>query len=187
MDWNPRIEQELQRIPKSHASHNPQEQEHGYRAQEPQMQQNQYSTLYMQEPISQYIPQVSFGERLGAFISYLFVWLSGFVFFLFAEKQNRFVRFHALQSMLFFGGLNIAGFGVGSFIQFLDRTGYDGYHIPFIGAIVGTAWVVLILLFVMAVAGWIMGMVHALRGRYYKMPFVGDLVERYINRQGFPK
>ncbi len=187
MDWNPRIEQELQSIPKNYASHNPQEQEHGYRAQQPQMPQNQYSTLYMQEPISQYIPRISFGERLGAFISYLFVWPSGFVFFLFAEKQNRFVRFHALQSMLFFGSLSIAGFGVDSFIRFINRIGYDGYDIPFIGVIVDMAWVVLILLFIIAITGWFMGMIHALRGRYYKMPFVGDLVERFMNRQGFPK
>ncbi len=201
MDWNPSIEQELQRIPKSHASYNPQEEEYGYRAQQSQSQQNDYSTLYMQEPISQYTPQISSGERLGAFISYLFVWLSGFVFFfLFAEKQKRFVRFHALQSMLFFGGLNIVGVGLFAFIYFINRASYYSFGIPFhmiiaqasiyvliAHVLIAAGWVVLALLFVTTVAGWIMGMVHALQGRYYKLPFVGDIVERFINRQGLPK
>lgn len=180
MDWNPSVERELQRIPKGYAQHNPQEQEYGYHAQQPQSQQQQYSTLYTSSPIPQYIPRISFGERLGAFISYLFVWLSGFVFFLFSEKQNRFVRFHALQSLIFFGGLNIAGFAVGSFIQFIE---YSGEYSP----LINVAWVVFTLLCLMALAGWFMGMVNALRGRYYKMPFVGDFVERYVNRQALPK
>jgi len=184
MDWNPSVEQELQRIPKGYAQHNPQEQEYGYRAQQPQSQQQQYSTLYTSSTIPQYVPRVSFGERLGAFISYLFVWPAGFVFFLFSEKQNRFVRFHALQSLLFFGALNIAGVGIFSFVNLIDNT--DGY-VPFIGTVIAVAWVVFALLFLMALAGWFMGMVNALRGRYYKMPFVGDFVERYVNRQALPK
>lgn len=184
MDWNPGIEQELQRIPKGYASHNPQEQEYGYRAQQPQSQQNQYSTIYMQQPIPQYIPKVSFGERFDAFISYLFVWPAGFVFFLFSEKQNRFVRFHALQSLLFFGALNIAGFGVGSFIRLIENT---GEYIPFLGSVVSVAWVIFALLWLITIVGWFMGMLNALRGRYYRLPFVGDFVERYINRQALPK
>jgi len=183
MDWNPSVEQELRRIPRGYAQHNPQEQEYGYRAQQPQSQQQQYSTIYTNSPIPQYIPRVSFGERLGALISYLFVWPAGFIFFLFSEKQNRFVRFHALQSLLFFGGLSIAGFGVGSFLSLINMRG--GY--VFIEAIIGIAWVIVALLFLMAVAGWVMGMVNACLGRYYKMPFVGDFVERYINRQALPK
>jgi uncharacterized membrane protein len=38
--------------------------------------------------------------------SYVFGWISGLIFF-FLEKQNRFVRFHAMQSIIFFGGLTV--------------------------------------------------------------------------------
>src|SRR5260221_12971769 len=46
------------------------------------------------------------GSRFAAFLSYTSFWLTGLLFLLF-ENRNRFVRFHALQSLLFFGGVNV--------------------------------------------------------------------------------
>ena len=62
--------------------------------------------------------------NVEAGLSYVLTWVTGLIFFL-MEKQNRFVRFHAMQSILFFGGitviqilLNIIGsFGVPFFPQ----------------------------------------------------------------------
>src|SRR5213078_1778870 len=44
--------------------------------------------------------------NVAAGLSYVFGWVTGLIFFL-VEKQNRFVRFHAMQSILFFGGLTV--------------------------------------------------------------------------------
>ncbi len=184
MDWNPGLKQELQQVHRGHANQQ-YEPEYGYHAQQPQAQQ-QYSSLAESQLGLQYVSTVPFGQRLAATLSYVFTWATGFIFFLFAEKRNRFVRFHALQSLLFFGGISILGTIVGTFINFASSySGYSGGFVLIIPLIV--AWIVLILLTLMFIAGWFMGIVNALRGRYYKMPFVGDFVERYINRQATPK
>src|SRR6266536_3408205 len=44
--------------------------------------------------------------NVAAGLSYVLGWVTGLIFFL-IEKQNRFVRFHAMQSILFFGGLTV--------------------------------------------------------------------------------
>ncbi len=45
-------------------------------------------------------------QNVAAGLSYVFGWISGLIIFL-TEKQNRFVRFNAMQSILFFGGLSV--------------------------------------------------------------------------------
>ena len=180
MDWNPSFEQELQHIHTGRAQQQqPHDPEYGYHAQQTQSQQH-YSSLSQNNFSIPYAPIVPFGLRLAAAISYVFGWATGFIFFLFAEKHNRFVRFHALQSFLFFGGISVLGFFVGNFINFAmsNELGIVFY---------GPAWIIFILLMLMAIAGWFMGIINALRGRYYKMPFVGDFVEQYINKQAMPK
>ena len=105
MDWNPSFEQELQHIHTGRAQQQqPHDPEYGYHAQQTQSQQH-YSSLSQNNFSIPYAPIVPFGLRLAAAISYVFGWATGFIFFLFAEKHNRFVRFHALQSFLFFGGI----------------------------------------------------------------------------------
>ena len=51
--------------------------------------------------------------RTAGWLCYLFAWVTGLIFFL-LERDSRFVRFHAMQSMLFFGVLRHPGMGVRS-------------------------------------------------------------------------
>ena len=44
--------------------------------------------------------------NVAGLLSYLLGWVTGLIFFL-IEKDNKFVRFHAMQSMIVFGGLTI--------------------------------------------------------------------------------
>jgi uncharacterized membrane protein len=44
-------------------------------------------------------------ENIAALLSYIFGWVSGLIFFL-IEKDSRLVRFHAMQSIITFGGLS---------------------------------------------------------------------------------
>ena len=178
MDWNPSIEQGTDYIQKNYANqYNPQQEEYGYHVQQPQSQ--QYSTL---SPPAPYSSTVSLGLRLAAAVSYCFGWPTGFVFFLFSEKPNHFVRFHALQSLLFFGGLSLVGLvDLGAINVLIHLSGvYET-------SLLVVAWIVFSLLCLMVCAGWVMGIFNALRGRYYKLPFVGDFVEQYINRKAMPK
>ena len=108
--------------------------------------------------------------NVEAGLSYLFGWITGLIFFL-VEKQNRFVRFHAMQSLLFFGGLTVISIILG-FIG-----GFAG-----IGLFTGLlTWLVDVVGFV----GWIVLLINGFQGKYFKLPIVGDYAEKYAN-QGIP-
>jgi len=63
-------------------------------------------------------------ENIAGLLCYVAGWISGLVFFL-LEKENKFVRFHALQSIYTFLGLTVAMFVmsfipiIGAFVNFL--------------------------------------------------------------------
>ena len=82
--------------------------------------------------------------------------------FLLLERENRFVRFHAAQSLLFFGTMSILGW-----LCSLFPFGLFG-----LGGIVGLVGFI----------GWIVLMLAAHCGRYYKLPLFGDYAEQLANR-----
>jgi uncharacterized membrane protein len=102
--------------------------------------------------------------NMAAGLSYLVGWITGLVFFL-VEKQNRFVRFHAMQSIIWFGGLTVL-FVVLSVLEM----------IPFVGLIL---FCLSGLLAVLGIVSWVILLVMAFQGKYFKLPVVGDYAERY--------
>ncbi len=112
------------------------------------------------------------GASVAAILSYSLGWFTGLLFFLFA-RQHPYVRFHALQSLLFFGAINIADIVLFSMIDTMLK-----FHVPFIP--VFAIFLFLFLNFV-AFVGWVVGMIQAARGKYYRLPLVGDLLARYGN------
>lgn len=97
--------------------------------------------------------------NIAGLLCYVLGWISGLVFIL-IEKENKFVRFHAMQSIIVFGILNIAGIILG--------------WIPFVGLFL---WP---LISVLGLILWIVLMVKAYQGIMYKLPWAGDLAERRI-------
>lgn len=91
-------------------------------------------------------------ENVVGLLCYVLGWVSALVFIL-IERRNKFVRFHAMQSLIVFGALTI--------VIFLG--------IPFLSLIGLVFWVVL--------------MVKAYQGEKYKLPWVGNLAERWANKQ----
>ena len=94
--------------------------------------------------------------KLAALLSYLAGFVTGIVFLL-IEKDNKYVRFHAMQSTIVSGGLFVLQW-VLAFIPFLMML------VP----LVGLAGLVL----------WIVCMVKAYQGEKFKLPIVGDIAER---------
>lgn len=129
-----------------------------------------YATYSHQQPIAADQP-LNWGG-VAAILSYAGGWFTGLLFFLFA-RQNRYVRFHALQSLIFFGTINLLD------IALLNLGMFGREHFHYIMAIALFAF---FLLNISAFFGWVIGMIQAARGKYYKMPFVGDFVERCLNR-----
>jgi len=107
--------------------------------------------------------------NVAAGLSYVLGWITGIVFFL-MEKQNRFVRFHAMQSILFFGGLTVLNI-ILSIIGGLD--------IILLSAIAGVLGSVI---GIVGFVGWIILLINAFQGKYFKLPIVGDYAEKYANQ-----
>ena len=123
------------------------------------------------------VPPLS-GSEFAAVLSYSLVWFSGLLFTLLGG-QNRYVRFHALQSMFFFGTINIIDILL---IASMARPFH--HHFFFLGAF---SFLFFLFLNFVAFISWITAMIQAGRGAYYKLPIVGNIVARRMNLDGFPK
>jgi len=97
-------------------------------------------------------------ENIAGLLCYVLGWISGIVFII-LEPKNKFVRFHAIQSIIVFGAISIAS-AILSWI-------------PFIGAFLGWA------LGVLAIILWIVLMVKAYQGKKYKLPVSGDMAAKW--------
>jgi uncharacterized membrane protein len=98
-------------------------------------------------------------QNVAGLLCYLAGWVTGLVFFL-IEKENRFVRFHAMQSIITFGALTVLFIMLG--------------FIPFVG------WIITPFLGLAQLILWIVLMVKAYNGEYFKLPVIGDIAEKNI-------
>lgn len=103
-------------------------------------------------------------ENVAGMLSYALFFFSGVVV-LVMEKENKFVRFHALQSILWFVFLSI----VSQLARFL-------LWIPLLGGLLANViWLVTVL-------SWIYLMYMAFTGKKFKIPMIGDVAEAQVNR-----
>lgn len=93
--------------------------------------------------------------NLAAALTYLVGFVTGIIFLL-VEKENKFVRFHAMQSTLLFLGL----VAIDILLQL----------VPILGALV----VFLIVLPASAIL-WLLLMFKAYQGKEFKLPLVGQM------------
>ena len=77
-------------------------------------------------------------QNIAGFLCYLGVWITGIVF-LVIEQKNRFVRFHALQSIVIFGALTVAS----AILSWIPIVG--GFFGVFIGILAFILWLVLMI------------------------------------------
>ncbi len=126
------------------------------------------------EPAIYYLPVAGPRDNtLAASLSYSLCWFSGLLFLLFGG-ENRFVRFHALQSLLFFGSVNLIDIALIRAAIMLHH--YFGSHV-FIMLLI---MLLLLLINCIAFVGWFVGLIQAARGFYHKMPFVGNIAMNMI-------
>jgi uncharacterized membrane protein len=90
-------------------------------------------------------------------LAYALGWITG-VALLLIERENRFVRFHAMQSTIVFGVLCAFWFA--------------GLSIPIIG------WLISFMLIPpLSAVLWVVLILKAYRGQRLKLPFVGDIAD----------
>ena len=121
--------------------------------------------------------------KVAAAISY--IWIVGLVFF-FIEKENKFVRFHAMQSILF-GIANtvilIVLMLVGVVLTFAFGIGGAVVGGP-IGTLVSLlVWLVWLLFWLIAIAllvGLVFAAIKAYQGQKFKLPIIGNMAENIV-------
>lgn len=106
--------------------------------------------------------------NLAGALAYLLGLITGIIFFV-IEKENKFVRFHAMQSILFCAAWIILGVALSVLMM-----------IPVLGWIIGILGYLLVGLggFIL----WLFVMYKAYRGEQYLLPVVGDIALRQVQK-----
>jgi len=105
--------------------------------------------------------------NLAAALSYVCCWISGLIFFL-VEKDNQYVRFHALQSLITFGALT----GLSIILEIISRLPIPGTWI--------LAWIGWSIIWLLSLIVFLVLVIKAYQGERYHLPVVGDIVERHL-------
>ena len=103
-----------------------------------------------------------------AAFSYSLGYLSGVLAYILWKKDN-FVRFHAAQSTVWFLLLVFAN----AILQSISKQSVIGGFFRFLD--VG--------LILVAVISWIYLMIQALRGNEYRLPIIGEIIHKFVNRK----
>ena len=116
--------------------------------------------------------QSQMSENLAATLSYALGWLTGLIFYLVDKRP--YVRFHAAQSIVVFGGLHILTFIIGAFFGLSILTG------GFAGFSAGLA--LYRILDLVALVLWVLLMVKAHQGERYRVPYAADWAEKLFGK-----
>ena|SRR5689334_10523754 len=116
-------------------------------------------------------------ENIAALLSYVFGWVSGLIFFL-IEKDSRLVRFHAMQSILFNVLIGVVAFVVWIvvFILLLIVSRISDALGTVLGLLVTLLWLAFLVGILIA---WILCLVKAFQGKYFKLPIIGNFAEKF--------
>ena len=91
--------------------------------------------------------------NVAALLAYVLGLITGLIFLL-IEKENTFVRFHAMQSI---------GFSVVMFI---------------VGLVLSVVPVLVLVLNLICIVLWVVLMVQAYQGQWFKLPIIGDIAAK---------
>ena len=123
--------------------------------------------------------------KLAAAISY--IWIVGVIFFI-LEKDNKFIRFHALQSILFgvANSIVLILLGIVAFVLTLVF-GIGGAMVgggmeSLVSLLVGLIWLLFWLIGLLMFAGLIFAAVKAYQGQKFKLPIIGNIAENIVNK-----
>ena len=96
-------------------------------------------------------------ENTAAALTYVLGWISGLVFLL-AEKKNGKVRFHAMQSLMFFAALTVITF------------------VPVVG------WLLSPFVMIVGLIVWLVSIYKAYNGEDFELPIVGKLAKKQLEK-----
>ena len=104
---------------------------------------------------------IGLDENIAGLLCYVLLWVSGLIIYL-LETENKTVRFHAVQSIIVFGFLMIAGIVLGWIFSWIPPLS------------IAISWIISVITFIM----WVVLMVKAYQGVKYKVPWAGNIAEK---------
>jgi uncharacterized membrane protein len=119
-------------------------------------------------------------ENIAALLAYVFGWISGLVFFL-IEKDSKLVRFHAMQSILFCVVIAVVSIAlwVLAVVFVLIASSLPDIMGTLIGLFGSLIWLVYSVALLIA---WILCLVRAYQGQFFKLPVIGNMAEKIVAR-----
>jgi uncharacterized membrane protein len=130
---------------------------------------------------------VGLEPNIAAALSY--IWIVGVIFYL-LEKENRFLRFHAMQSILFGIANSLIMFLLAIVAIFLTVVFSIGAAAASSSGGGGIATLVSLLVWVIWLIFWLVGMamfiglifaaVKAYQGQKFKLPIIGNMAEKIV-------
>lgn len=116
-------------------------------------------------------------ENVAGALAYLFGFVTGLVFFL-IEDDNKFVRFHAMQSIVVFGGLFVIGFVFSILQGMVGFAGFGTMQTAWTFWLIGMfLWLAYTVVMVAAFVLWLMLMVRAYKGEMWSLPIAGGIAK----------
>ncbi|OUJ18388.1 Tic20 family membrane protein implicated in protein translocation [Methanonatronarchaeum thermophilum] len=113
--------------------------------------------------------------NIAGALSYLFGFITGILFY-FIEKDNEFVRYHAVQSIVVFGGLFVVYVVLGIVGTALT--------IGFLGSIIGLlVWLFMLVLGLLSFVLWLYLMYKAYKGEKTRLPVVSQWTDKYSGKK----
>jgi uncharacterized membrane protein len=111
-------------------------------------------------------------ENVAGLLSYALFWVTGLIFYFI--DQRPFVRFHAKQSIVLFGGLSVLRVILGFFLgASLVAGGMAGFSL-------GVA--LFDLLYLAGLVLWIICMIKAYQGERFRVPVAADLADKIFGK-----
>lgn len=121
-------------------------------------------------------------SNIAGALSYLFGFITGLIFFL-IEQDDEFVRFHAAQSMVVFGGIFVISIIlsiVGTVVSTVMMTGTTGGFLAggIISLVLGLVWLVL---WLGSLGLWLYLMIRAYQGSTPRIPVAAGIADSLAN------
>ncbi len=116
-------------------------------------------------------------DNIAGLLCYVLGWISG-IYFLVKEKENKFVRFHAWQSIAIFGLITLI-----YVVIFLILNSVSGTVRWIPGVSLVLSYIFGIFAFLLGLATmilWIILMAYAYQGQRYKLPWAGNFAQKRI-------
>jgi uncharacterized membrane protein len=102
-------------------------------------------------------------ENIAGLLCYVVGWITGIIFLLIDKRS--FVKFHAAQSIVVFGGLTVLRIGLGMITAFGGLLGLGFW---------GMIWV---LIWLLGVVLWVLLMVKAYQHEMFRVPIAADIAD----------